>query len=218
MTTRHYAIVLAATVVVALGAIAFKIWGPTRDFQPANPVGLGPPQVFGKLDFQKTVLVQHGAIAIDEQPLKAVACSKDPETFATIKIDEQLEGELSCSDEYLGGVKLTYVVDGETRTAGVAQRDSDGGDDWDARSYLVRDNHGNLVIQTQTASSGEEMADDGTPAPLECTMAVSAQIWEPESKTFVPGPPADDVPTIPFRPPINVAAECLNADGSWKGR
>jgi len=214
----HYWLLAAVTIIVVAGVVAYKIWGPEPDFQPASPVGLGAAQIFGKVEFKKNIFMQHGAMAIDDGPLKAIPCAKEPQTFAIIKIDGHLEAELSCVEDYLGGVKLTYTIDGEVRTAGVAQRDSDGGDDWDARSYLLRDKNGNLVIQTQTASSGEEIGEDGNPAPLECTMAVSAQIWEPESKMFVPGPPADDAPSVTFVPPINVATECLNPDGTWKGR
>lgn len=210
----------AVVVVVGVGSyIVQKKYGPITDYQPANPVGLGAPKTFGKIDFQKNIFVQHGAVAIDDGPLTAVPCAKDPEPFATIKIDDALEGDLSCVDDYLGGVKLTYTVDGETRTAGVAQRDADGGDAWDARSYILRGKNGHLVIQTETASSGEEI-DEENPKnpPIDCTMAVSAQVWESETKTFIPGPPPEDAPKVSFRPPINVAPNCLNQDGSWKGR
>jgi hypothetical protein len=212
----------ALSVLVIGGVVAYKIWGPEPEFQPANPVGLGPPETIGKVEFKKSMFFQHGAVAIDEGPLKAIPCSKDPDPFATIKIEDNLEGDLTCVDDYLGGIKITYSVNGEIRAANIAQRDSDGGDDWDARSVLFHDDNGRLIIQTKTASSGEEIDEDDPDepgsSPLECTMSVSAQVWDPEKKSFEPGPPSDDAPEIPFRPPINVAADCLNSDGTWKGR
>gem|GEM_PF-3619650 len=219
---KFYWVLLGVAVVVVVGVgsyIVQKKYGPITDFQAANPVGLGEPKTFGKIEFKKNIFVQHGAIAIDDGPLTAVACEANPAPFGTIKIDDTLEGELSCVDDYLGGVKLTYSVEGEVRTAGIAQRDADGGDAWDARSYILRDKNGHLIIQTQTASSGEEI-DESNPQhpPMDCTMAVSAQVWEAETKTFVPGPPAEDAPAFTFRPPINVAADCLAGDGSWKGK
>jgi hypothetical protein len=213
---------LSAIVVLAIGgAVAYKIWGPEKDFEPANPVGLGPPEVLGKVDFKKSLFLQHGAVSVDGGPLKAIPCSKDPEPFATIKIEDGLEGDLVCVDDYLGGIKVSFTVAGELRAASIAQRDSDGGDDWDARSVLFRDAQGNLIIHTKTASSGEEIEDEGEEpgsAPLECTMSVSAQVWDAQKKSFEPGPPSDDAPDVTFRAPINVAQECLNPDGSWKVR
>lgn len=218
---KQWRVLIGAAILTLVGVAAYfmqKRLGPITNFQPANPVGLGQPKTFGKTDFKKNLFVQHGAMAVDDGPLTAIPCSPDPEPFATIQIEDALEGNLSCVEDYLGGVKLTYSVDGEIRTAGVAQRDSDGGDDWDARSYILRDKNGHLIIQTETASSGEEVDEKNVKtAAIACTKAVSAQVWDPQSKNFVPGPPLDDAPSISFRPPINVAKDCLNPDGSWKG-
>jgi hypothetical protein len=172
----------------------------------------------GDIVFESTLAFRNQSMSIDGAPFSAVPCSKsnaEPAVVGSIALDQGTRARLTCADDYLGGISLSYSdTKGETQTLSLSMDDGDAGEEWDTRSWISA-GAGPLRILTVTLSSSTEI---DTLRLLDCKVTPKQFTWDSENKTFAESEPAEQFDPHAFTPPIAVAKECLDDRGSWKGK
>lgn len=185
---------------------------------PSNAKPSLPPAVAAKeVGFRKHLLVTHKSIAADDGDSTPVACEAVPQLFGYLTIDEGTTAELTCTTEYLGGIRMRYTDEqGEIRTLDLGQSEGDAGDMWDSRSLITRDETGKMRIDTLTFSSSDNSESEDVEDS--CSVREAALEWDATTKSF-------DAVSSPSRfqmdlvtPPVHVASVCLDERGAWKSK
>jgi hypothetical protein len=179
-----------------------------------------PPQaVFTakEIDFKQTLQIEDKAIIIDGGEAVKVPCEAVPQLFGFVKIDADVTGELTCKDDYMGGIQLKVKdASGEDHAVDLEQADGDAGDSWDSRSLLSREKDGRLRIDLISVSSSENIEDEkSTPS---CSLRETALTWDPATKSFLGANPSGLFNLKMFRSDISVSESCLDEQGDFKAQ
>lgn len=185
--------------------------GPTTAENPATPKA-----PIREIQFSKMIVLKEKSMAIDGGDFMPVACSSgstEPAIFGYIQLNDQQRADLTCAEEYMGGIGLTFIDPNEKqKILKLVSSDGDAGDAWESRTWILKDN--GLKIRTLTLSSSN---DTESGALINCNTDKTFLAWDNNLKDFLPATEATEFGPANFTPPIGVSKDCLNPDGTWKG-
>ena len=189
---------------------------PRSSTSQQKPAGFSQDAEIGYSSF---VLVRGTSISIDGRPPQSVPCSTARETplaFGYVFLDGSAKGQLTCVDDYLGGIAISYLnANGESVSKNIATNDGDAGDQWDTRSWIsTRREDRRVTIETITLSSSIELVDSTL---LGCRVSRTIYRWDDEAKELVEAEASSDLELAKFVPPIAVSSGCVDEEGNWKG-
>jgi hypothetical protein len=167
--------------------------------------------------FSKSLAIQSNSISIDGGEFQQVPCSSNmPGIFGYITLKDNTKLELTCYNEYMGGISIVYVdASGKPESVNIAMKDGDAGDTWDRRTWITKIGD-NVLFKNISLFSYEDEVDK---TQLECKVTEELTSWKPDSHKFVVttndqalGSASD------FTLPINVSEKCLDIEGHWIGK
>ncbi len=222
MWTRKQTGIFAGLVVILIAAILIpKYLNKSVNDQipgvPATAVAPTPAANAEKLEFTQSILIHHNGISVDGGGFKTVPCATRSEAavpFALVTLDQDVFAELTCIDDYMGGVKITYKSpSGELKSIQVGQQEGDAGDQWDLRTLVTKQGDGTLKVESVTLSSS---VDELGAVPTECHITRATRVWNKEAKDFVSAEAPAVFTVDNFTLPLFVSRDCLDSNGQWK--
>lgn len=187
--------------------------GPTPE--AANPATPAAP--VHEIVFSKVIILREKSMSVDGGDFMPVACaagSSEGAIFGYIQLNDQQRGDLTCAEEYMGGIGLTFIdPDGKQKTIKLVSSDGDAGEAWESRSWIMKD--GGLKIRTVSLQSSN---DTETGELLNCAVDRKLLAWDNNVRDFTSAEDTAEWSFANFTPPIGVAKDCLNPDGTWKGK
>lgn len=180
---------------------------------PGSPGFPAPRQI----QFSKEIVLREKSMSVDGGDFMPVACSigsNEPAIFGFIQLNETQRADLTCAEEYMGGIGMTFIdPDGKQKTIKLVSSDGDAGDAWESRSWILKDN--GIKIRSVNLSSSN---DTETGELLNCTISKTYTAWDEKTHDFIPAQDPTEWSPSSFAPPIGVSKDCLNPDGTWKGK
>ena len=157
---------------------------PRSTTSQEKPAGFSQDKEIGYSNF---VSVRDTSISIDGGLPQSVPCSTERDTplaFGYVVLDGRTKAQLTCADDYLGGIAISYLdANGESVSRDVATNGGDAGDQWDTRSWITTRRHDKqLTIETITLSSSIELMDGSL---LGCSVARTIYRWDGKAKELV---------------------------------
>ncbi len=173
---------LSAVVVVALLGLGYFVLRPALEAQFANHTGELPASLDAApeagsadlplpapIEFKDTLVIMDHAYSVDGGPMvEAVCAQSDPAfTFATLKISERKIAELTCLEDYMGGIAIK-VASQPPLYEKLGLKVSDAGGMSDLRAWIRRSSDG-LTIDIATKWSQSDIdPEEAGQVHLEC--------------------------------------------------
>jgi hypothetical protein len=210
-------IYLKAKIHAVTEATAPLFIGPTpTTTETKNPAS--PAAAPREITFSKTLVLREKTMSVDGGDFMPISCSSgsnEPVVFGYIQLTEQHRADLTCAEEYMGGVELTFIdPDGKQKTLKLVSSDGDAGDAWESRSWILKED-GRLKVRTVTLSSSN---DTESGELLACNAKKELLVWDAKTQDFSQAVDTPEWSLATFIPPIGISKDCLNPDGTWKGK
>lgn len=181
---------------------------------PSNGSAFPAPR---EIQFSKALVLREKSMSVDGGDFMPVACSagsNEPAIFGYIQLNETQRADLTCAEEYMGGIGLTFIdPDGKQKTIKLVSSDGDAGEAWESRSWILKE--GGIKIRSVNLSSSN---DTETGELLSCAINKTFVAWDEKAHDFTPATDTAEWTPSSFTPPIGVSKDCLNPDGTWKGK
>lgn len=185
-----------------------------REDAKLTPGGIRPPTSekaeLKEIVFKDLIVVHDKSMAKDGGAVEAVPCSaeRDGETFGFIQLDEKVQAELNCIDDYAGGISLVVKgKKGKKQIEKIGELLGDAGDVSDTRSWISKKDK-KITITTVTISSSEDVLDEeGT--SLKCDKQAWVIEWDSKKQKFNRKNIDYSEKDFKFVPAAQVAEKCI---------
>jgi hypothetical protein len=159
------------------------------------------------------IAVRDLSLAADWKDLQ-ISCPKEHDESSQvgfIMLPGGVKAMFMCVDQYMAGVSLTYDSHGEKRQILLGQEGADAGENWDLRAWVFKEGSKITLQYVKLAS----FTEDGSAKPT-CEAQSVVLVWNAKDQDFVKVSESHDFKIAKFQSPIQVAPDCLNAEGLWK--
>lgn len=181
---------------------------PAADFHPEAEV-----------KFSKQISFNTHQVLLDGSTKLEPACNseetQEPKSFGFMNLDGKTKIPLICRLGYLGGIRAKIPGSGaDTEPFLLSEKDGDAGDVWDLRSWIFKSDNGKTILKTVVLSSSEDLENQQID---DCRILITSYEWNAGAQKFDQIQDDKEFDLNLFTKPINVAAECLDQNGKWKG-
>lgn len=177
------------------------------EIPPEDPTPMPKPSV---LDFKDALVLMDHAYSVDGGPMTEAVCSESdpPFTFATLKVGDDKVVELTCLNDYMGGIAIKGEAEPPLYEK-LALTFGDAGDMSDKRAWVKRTPEG-LTIFTVTRWSQEDIdEEEAGNSHVECGKSVDQITVSAKDLTSSKSDFHGNTDGFVFNPPPQINSKCL---------
>ncbi|MES2965311.1 MAG: hypothetical protein V4760_15610 [Bdellovibrionota bacterium] len=172
---------------------------------PEDGTPLPPPAA---IDFKDVLVLMDHSYSVDGGAMTDAVCSETdpPFTFATIRIGESKVAELTCLNDYLGGISMKAASEPPLYEK-LGLQFGDAGEMSDKRAWVRRSPEG-LTIVTVSRWSQEDMDEEESSTHVECGSKMEQLVISGKDLSFTKSEFKGKLEDYVFNPPPNINSKC----------